>query len=891
MCTTGANTPYAMRKQTVFDVLDTLRQSKVARAANVLVRVDFNVPIQSGVITDDSRIRGALPTIQALLNESCNVILMSHMGRPKAVQNGPVDDPSVAQQRSELSLLSVSQHLAKLVRAPVRFVDDCLQATEAVSSLPSTGGVILLLENLRFYKQEEKNDTEFAAKLASYGDAFINDAFGTCHRAHASTAGIPRIMAQTRSPSLVGIGCLVASELSYLDFSSATKSGGEKIVAIIGGSKVSTKLPVIKGLLKTVDTLILGGGLAYTFLKAMGIDIGTSLVEESMIETAKTLMKEAQETGTKLVIPVDAVCASSFPKSALPVDQTTLFDMSSSEGGIRSGFMGLDVGPQSIALFRQHLVGATKVVFNGPMGVFEVPPFDSGTRSLIDILAEITKSGTITVVGGGDSVAALEQFGKMEVVSYVSTGGGATLELLAGDELPGVTAIPDMVVPSPSPTPGKRKRTVFHVLEHLSNVSQNQPVASNVLVRVDFNVPMQNGTITDDSRIRAAIPTIQAILAGASGLPCNAILMSHMGRPKLVPKGPADDAKVKEEHRELSLEPVARHLSALLDGAPVLFADDCLRADDTIAKLPSSGGGILLLENLRFYKDEEKNDTVFAQKLASYADAFINDAFGTCHRAHASTAGVPAVVASSKSPKLVGIGCLVASELKYLDFSSARGGESVAAIIGGSKVSTKLPVIKGLLKTVDTLILGGGLAYTFIKAMGVDIGNSLVEDSMVDTAKALMKEAEEAGKQLVLPVDAVCAAAFPKTPMSKDETVEFDLVGEGIAAGYMGLDIGPKSLARFKEALKGSTKIVFNGPMGVFEVSPFDEGTRGLVDLLEDLTHNQGVVTVVGGGDSVAALEQFGKFDAVSYVSTGGGATLELLAGDELPGVTAIPDL
>jgi phosphoglycerate kinase len=312
-----------------------------------------------------------------------------------------------------------------------------------------------------------------------------------------------------------------------------------------------------------------------------------------------------------------------------------------------------------------------------------------------------------------------------------------------------------------------------------------------------------------------------------------------------------------------------------------------LKSQDTVSQLPAEGGGVCLLENLRFYKAEEKNDPDFAKTLASYADAYVNDAFGTCHRAHASVSGVPALLPR----RLCGIGCLVASELAFLDFSSLGEGERIAAIIGGSKVSTKLPVIQGLMNSVQILVLGGGLAFTFLKAMGVSIGDSLVEEGMIETAKELMEQAERDGKTLVIPVDNVCAQSFPKAPMDKADTKVFDMVaGGGIEEGWMGLDAGPKTLDILREALAGTTKIVMNGPLGVFEVTPFDEGTRGLVSILKDLTANHGCVTVVGGGDSVAALEAFGETSAVTYVSTGGGATLELLAGDVLPGVAAIAD-
>jgi phosphoglycerate kinase len=428
----------ATRKRNVFDVLETLNTSGDVGKV-ILVRVDFNVPMNSdGIITDDSRIRGALPTIKAIVDANHNALLVSHMGRPNLVQKGDFNDVETTKQKHDLSLKPVAEYLSKLLEKPILFGDDCMNAQSTVSALKSGSGNIALLENLRFYKKEEKNDTEFAKTLASYCDAYINDAFGTCHRAHASVSGVPECFTDK---ALCGIGILVANELAYLDFKQVTEN--DKISAIIGGSKVSTKLPVIQGLLGTTNTLVLGGGLAFTFLKALGIPIGTSLVEESMIDTAKQLMDKAQRDGIQMVIPIDAVCAKTFPKGPIDKSETIIVDTVPGSNGIPDGYMGLDAGPKTIALFLEALAGSTKLVFNGPMGVFEVVPFDEGTRGLVDGIANLTKSGTITVVGGGDSVAAMEAFGKTNEVSYISTGGGATLELLAGDKLPGVEAISD----------------------------------------------------------------------------------------------------------------------------------------------------------------------------------------------------------------------------------------------------------------------------------------------------------------------------------------------------------------------------------------------------------------------------------------------------------------
>ena len=347
-----------------------------------------------------------------------------------------------------------------------------------------------------------------------------------------------------------------------------------------------------------------------------------------------------------------------------------------------------------------------------------------------------------------------------------------------------------------------RKRNLFDVLETLD--ARKGDTAPNILVRVDFNVPMNGGDIADDSRIRGAIPTIEAILRAK----CNAILVSHMGRPNLVQKG--EDVG-GQQRAKLSLRPAAERLGNLME-RNVVFGEDCIgdKAKAAISSLPAEGGGIVLLENLRFYKQEEKMTKTFSRKLASYADAFINDAFGTCHRAHASTVGVPAILDTN----LCGIGSLVASELDFLDFSSLNEGERVAAIVGGSKVSTKLPVIRGLLKQVDTLVLGGGLAFTFLKAQGIPVGNSMVEESMLETALQLIEEAKQLGKNLVLPVDAVCAKSFPQGPMNLTDTRTFDLIPScGIDDGYMGLDVGPKTVAAFTGALAGMSKVIFNGKL------------------------------------------------------------------------------
>jgi len=424
------------RKQNVKDVLSTLLDMQLGRAPRVLVRVDYNVPMKEGGlgkmdITDDSRIRASLPTIKFLLHHNCNVILMSHLGRPSKHSE---------KSRKNLTLRPIGERLQEMmISHSVNFVDASVgeKVQQSVNSMPSTGGTILILENLRFHPEEEKNDQVFALSLAALGDAYINDAFGTCHRAHASTAGVP---AAIPTP-LKGVGFLVDSEVSYLDFK-RTSAGNEKIAAIVGGSKVSTKLPVINALLDKVDTLVLGGALAFTFLKAKVVAVGSSLVEDDMVPIASDLLDLAARQGKNIILPADAVCARSFP-SECTAQETRTFCLDS-DHGIEDGWSGFDVADATLSKFQGSLQEVDKLVFNGPMGVFEIPPFNYGTNGLIDILTNLVNNGTTVVVGGGDSVAALEAVDKVKAMTYVSTGGGASLELLSGKVLPGIEAIPNL---------------------------------------------------------------------------------------------------------------------------------------------------------------------------------------------------------------------------------------------------------------------------------------------------------------------------------------------------------------------------------------------------------------------------------------------------------------
>lgn len=378
----------------------------------VFVRADFNVPMDSDLnITDDRRITAALPTIQHLVNRGAKVILSSHLGRPKGKR---VDS---------MSLAPVAQRLSELLGKEVRMLNDCIgpEVAEAVGRMRP--GDVVLLENLRFYNEEEANDPDFSKQLASLADIYVNDAFGTAHRAHASTEGITRYL-----PSVAGF--LVQKEIEVMG--KALSNPDRPFVAILGGAKVSTKIDVIKNLLDKVDTLIIGGGMTYTFMKARGHSVGKSLLEADKLDTAREIERLAEEKGVKLLLPVDNVIADDFSATA----NTRVV-----EGGeIPDGWEGLDIGPKTIALFVDEIKRTKTIIWNGPVGAFEMEPFAVGTRAVAEAMA---KSGAVTIVGGGDSAAAVEQMGFADKMTHVSTGGGASLEFLEGRELPGIAALND----------------------------------------------------------------------------------------------------------------------------------------------------------------------------------------------------------------------------------------------------------------------------------------------------------------------------------------------------------------------------------------------------------------------------------------------------------------
>ena len=420
-----------MNKKTVRDI--------DLKGKKVVMRVDFNVPLKDGVITDATRVKAALPTIKYVLEQGAALVLMSHLGRPKGKG-----------YEAEFSLKPVCDYLAQELGKPVQFAPDCLAADDAAAALQP--GQVLMLENTRFYKGEEGkakteglSDEEAKAKkteakakkqemaehLAAYGDVYVNDAFGTAHRDHASTCSICKYMKKKGAPCVAGF--LLEKEINFLG--NAVENAVHPFVAIIGGAKVSGKLEVLQNLMKKVDALLIGGGMAYTFLKAQGHDVGKSLVEEELIDTAKATLADAAKAGVQFVLPVDNLCADAFANDA---------NTQVCGNDIPADWMALDIGPETIKKYAGIIAGAKTIVWNGPMGCFEMPTFDKGTFGICQAVADATaKNGAVSVIGGGDSVSAVNKSGLSAQMSHISTGGGASLEFLEGKILPGCDALDD----------------------------------------------------------------------------------------------------------------------------------------------------------------------------------------------------------------------------------------------------------------------------------------------------------------------------------------------------------------------------------------------------------------------------------------------------------------
>lgn len=389
-------------------ILNTIRECDFSNK-KALVRVDFNVPLKDGVVTDDTRIQAALPTINYLLEKGASVVVMSHFGRPKGKKN------------PEFSMAPIAKRFSKLLGKPVVLAKDVIGSEVAAQVAALNKGDVLLLENVRFYAEEEANDPEFAKSLAAFGDVYVNDAFGTAHRAHASTEGVAHYL-----PSYAGF--LIEKEVKFM--APLLENPDKPFVAIIGGSKVSSKISVLESLVRTCNTIVIGGGMAYTFLAVQGHSIGKSLVEEDYKETAASFLAKAKEKGVQVILPVDHLCGEEFK------EDTAVIKVDCAD--IPQNLIGMDIGPKTVELIVAAVTKAKSVVWNGPMGVFEFNSFANGTLTVAKALAQ---SSATTVVGGGDSVAAINKFDLADKISHVSTGGGASLEFLEGQVLPGIKAL------------------------------------------------------------------------------------------------------------------------------------------------------------------------------------------------------------------------------------------------------------------------------------------------------------------------------------------------------------------------------------------------------------------------------------------------------------------
>ncbi len=397
-----------MQKKTLSDIS--------LQGKRVLMRVDFNVPLdQDRNITDDKRIIEALPSIRKVIESGGRLVLMSHLGRPKGKVN------------PEFSLAPVAGRLSELLDMPVKMATDCIGNEVMQEVLALQDGDVLMLENLRFHPQEEQNDPDFARELASLGEIYVNDAFGTAHRAHASTEGI------THFVTTAVAGFLIEKELHYLGM--ALDNAKRPFVAILGGSKISGKIDVLDNLFSKVDTVLIGGAMVFTFFKAQGLGIGNSLVEENKLDLALSLIEKAKSMGVRLILPTDVVVAAEISAEAASHVEPV--------SAISDGMIGLDIGPETIATYSKEILGAKTVLWNGPMGVFEIDQFAKGTFAMAQSLADTTANGAVTIIGGGDSAAAIAKAGLAAAVSHVSTGGGASLEFLEGKELPGIAALND----------------------------------------------------------------------------------------------------------------------------------------------------------------------------------------------------------------------------------------------------------------------------------------------------------------------------------------------------------------------------------------------------------------------------------------------------------------
>ena len=782
------------------------------KSHRVFLRADLNVPIRNGVVKDAMRIRETLPTLNYLLEHGASVVLASHLGRPKGEGTEP-----------PYSLAPVATWL-KAEGYDIRMASGVIGEKVEAEAAALQPGQVLLLENLRYHKGEVRNRGDFALALAKLADTYVNDAFGTAHRAHASVSGMVSFFDSDR----IAAGFLLMKELQAMG---RVINPDRPLVAVLGGTKVSEKIELIRHFLGKAQSILIGGAMSFTFLKAQGIPVGNSDYEDDKLDLARELIEEAREKGTILRLPIDHVVAEEISLAA----ETSVVHGQA----VPEGMMALDIGPDTVALYAMEIQKARTLLWNGPMGVFEVEPFAQGTLAVAEEMANAADKGAFVLLGGGDSITAAEQAGVSARISHLSTGGGASLEYLSGLHLPGVTAL--TVLP-------------FRTLRDLDLKGHR------VFLRADLNAPVKDSVVKDPTRIRETLPTLKYLLDHGASV----VLASHLGRPQ----GIGFEA-------EFSLAPVATWLKG--QGFDVTLAGGVV--GDRVLKLANAlePGQVLLLENLRFDKGETRNRGDFCKALARMADTYVDDAFGAAHRAHASVSGM----VPSFKPERIAAGFLLEKELKAMRRVMVNPVKPLVAVLGGAKVTEKIELISHFLGKADTILIGGAMSYTFLMAQGIQVGNSLYEDDKLDLALKLLQDAKAKGTRLLLPVDHVIASEI--SPSAECAVTD----GQQIPEGRMGLDIGPETVARYTEEIANAHTLLWNGPMGVFELEPFAAGTMALAEEMARAS-DRGAFVLLGGGDSIAAANKAGVAARMSHLSTGGGASLEYLSGLELPGVAAL---
>jgi phosphoglycerate kinase len=778
----------------------------------VLLRVDFNIPIVNDNLDeyDDTRIKVSLPTIQKILSENGSIILLTHWGRPQ----GKYDE-----SRSLKHILPI---IEKLIGRPVIFCQDIFSEETIEIATKLQPGQIMLLENLRFFKEELDADENFAKRLASLGDCYVNDALGAAHRVHASTVTLAKFFPYDKI-----FGYVIESEMKKMD--KLLKNAESPFTLMIGGNKISSKISIVEALLPKIDNLLVGGGIAFTFAVAMGQKVGNSIVEKDSVEVAKRILKHACDYNVKIYLPVDYIIADKFGNEA------NIEHCECNE--IPDGWTALDIGIKTIDIFAEIIEESKTLLWDGPLGVYELPHFSYGTLKLALSVARATDKGLYSVVGGGDTIAALNKYSVAHKISYISSAGGALLEYIEKRNLPAIRAI-----------------------KQSFSVDDYNFYGKKALIRVDFNVPLDKEyNIVDNTRIVTAIPTIRKILADGGSV----ILMTHLGRPK------------GEYEEKYSVKHIVPYLSKILE-TEVKFAPHIVGKETEKMAKELKPREIMILENLRFDPRETENDEKFARQLANLGDVYIMNAFGTAHRAHASTYMIAKFFPEDKM-----LGYLVESEINNINRVLFKGEKPFTAIVGGSKVSTKIDIIRALMEKVDNLIIGGGIAFTFIKAMGGNIGDSLIEEDYLPVAKEILDQAMETNVKLYLPIDCIIADSFDNNARIKHSKIN------EIPEGWKGLDIGIKTAEIFAKVIEKSNTLLWNGPMGVFEMEHFCNGTIKIALAVSRAT-DFGAFSLVGGGDSIAALNKYGLAHKISYVSTAGGALLEYIEGKELPSIKAI---